>query len=84
MVRRPQFAISHARGLPDEFDVEPGIDNVGLDLLQRAAGQKAPGCRNKGDAPAIGKARTNANHTLFGDANVDQPVWKFLLESTQF
>ena len=83
MVRGAEFAIGNARGLADQFDVETRIGNIRLELFHCPGRQKAGGRRYKGNSAAIGKARADTHHGLFGDADIDQALWKFLLKTTE-
>ena len=83
MVRRPQLAIIHARGLRDQLHIETSVSDVCLDLFQRAAGQKARGAGHERNLPAIRQSRANPDHTLLGDADSDHAVRIFLLKAVE-
>ena len=76
----PQLAVGHARALAAQDDVRVAVGDVGLDLLERAAGQERRGGRDERDQPAVGQAGADADQVLLGDADVDQAVGELLAE----
>ena len=84
VVGRSKLAVGHAGGLPDKLHVEVGVGDIGLHLLQRAAGQKAGCGGNKGDATAVCQTCADADHVLLGNADIDQAIGMLLLEAAEF
>ena len=59
------------------------VGDVGLDLLERAAGEERRGGADERDQPAVGQAGADADEVLLGDADVDQPVGELLAEADE-
>ena len=59
---------------PHSFTFALRVGDVGLDLLERAAGEERRGAGDERDPPAVGQAGADADHVLLGDADVDQPL----------
>ena len=80
VMRGPQLAVRHAGALPAQHHVMAAVGDVGLDLLERAGGEEGRGGGDERDHPAIREPGGDAHHVLLGDADIDQPVGKFLAE----
>ena len=83
VMRRPKLAVRHAARNPAELHVVAAVREVGLDLLERAAGQKARGAAGERNLAGAGQTRADADHVLLGDADIDQPVRKPFAELLQ-
>ena len=83
MVCRAQFAVGHPRAHATENDREVRVDDIGLDLLERAPGEEGRGRTYEGPQARVGQACRDAHHVLLGDADVDESIRKRLAECTQ-
>lgn len=83
MVGGSELAVGHARALPTQQNVGLAVGDVGLDLLQGAAGEKRGGGADEGNHPTVGQPGSDADKVLFGDADVDAALRKFLAEPDQ-
>ena len=82
-MRRAELSVGHAGALPAQHDVDVAVGRVGLDLLERAAGQERRGGRDEGQQAAVGQAGADADEVLLGDADVDQPLGELLAEADE-
>jgi len=76
MVRGAEFAIGNAARDAAQFHVGLAVGAVDLDLLHCARGQKAAGGADERDLAAVREAGADADHILFGNADVHQPIGK--------
>ena len=83
MMGRPEFPVSHARAHAAQDDRVAVVGHVNFDLFERAAGQERRGGADERNEAAVGQSRRNADHVLLGDADIDQPIRKRLLEADE-
>ena len=83
VMRRPELTIGHARTHAAKYDREAVIGDVDLDLLERPTGQEGTSAADEGNESGVGETRTDADHVLLSDADVDEPFGEQLLEANQ-
>ena len=83
VVRRPESTIGHARTYAAKHDREAVVGDVDLDLLERPTGQEGTSAADERYESAVGETRADADHVLFGDADIDEPFGEQLLEADQ-
>ena len=83
VVRRSELAIGHAGTDAAELHIGLRVGDVGLDLLERAAGEEARGAADERDLAAVGEPGAGADEVLLGDADVDQALREAIAETVQ-
>jgi len=83
MMGRTELAIGHAGAHAAQHDMIAVIGDVGLHLLERAAGQEGRCAADERHEAAIRKAGGDADHVLLGDADIDEAVRERLLEAPE-
>ena len=83
MVRRPELAVRQTARYAAELHIGSRIRDIDLNLLQRAAGEKAGRGANEGHLAAIRQARPDPYHVLLGDSDVQQALGEKLGEALQ-